>query len=281
MSNVQFLQTDNCYQLLGVLQSASLNEIRDAYERKLEEVHEESLAAYSLCPEDVNEQRLLNLSLAFMKLADPEARSQYDRELNALRKKSGQPRVRGASASTGDFSEGTSWSSRDRKVVYLRPRNQGGGFSTSSGVQIQPEPLVADLNQNPSALQRNTVQASLEELTNQSAQMRQNAFRQLVEKNERAEKKLESYYEKQDTGDAQDRYCGGALKKIRELKEIDLADLATVTCVRQIYLKAIENENIDVFPSGIYLKGYLQCYAKALDLPVEEVTEHYMRRFDF
>ena len=49
---------ENLYELLGVNPSASIEEVRESYERKLEEVHEESLASYSLCPDEENEQRL-------------------------------------------------------------------------------------------------------------------------------------------------------------------------------------------------------------------------------
>ena len=65
---------ENLYELLGIHPSASIEEVRESYERKLEEVHDESLASYSLSSDEENEQRLKNLSMAFMKLADPRSR---------------------------------------------------------------------------------------------------------------------------------------------------------------------------------------------------------------
>ena len=53
---------ENLYELLGVHPSASIEEVRESYERKLEEVHEESLASYSLCPDEENEKCLKNLT---------------------------------------------------------------------------------------------------------------------------------------------------------------------------------------------------------------------------
>ena len=40
---------ENFYELLEVESTASFEEVQQAYEKKLEEVHEESLASYSLC----------------------------------------------------------------------------------------------------------------------------------------------------------------------------------------------------------------------------------------
>ena len=49
---------ENFYELLEVESTASFEEVQQAYEKKLEEVHEESLASYSLCPVDENEDFL-------------------------------------------------------------------------------------------------------------------------------------------------------------------------------------------------------------------------------
>ena len=74
---------ENFYELLEVESTASFEEVQQAYEKKLEEVHEESLASYSLCPVDENEELLKKLSEAFMQLANPEARKTHDLKLGA------------------------------------------------------------------------------------------------------------------------------------------------------------------------------------------------------
>ena len=61
--------------------TASLVEIRYAYEGKLEETQLEAFAAYSLLPEEETEEKLLHFSQAFMTLANPVARAKYDDEL--------------------------------------------------------------------------------------------------------------------------------------------------------------------------------------------------------
>ena len=72
---------ENYYQILEVPKTASLLEIRDAYEGKLEETQLEAFAAYSLLPEEETEGKLLHFSQAFVTLANPVARAKYDDEL--------------------------------------------------------------------------------------------------------------------------------------------------------------------------------------------------------
>jgi len=92
--------------------------------------------------------------------------------------------------------------------------------------------------------------------------------------------KLQEYYQFLEANEGVIRYSGSVLHQIRELKGITIMELATVTCVRGTYLESIEKENFETFPSSVYLKGYLHCYLKALELPLEEVSEQYMMLFD-
>ena len=73
---------ENLYQILNVPNTATLVEIRQAYERKLEEAHLEAFAAYSLLPEEETEGKLLHFSHAYITLANPIARAKYDDELS-------------------------------------------------------------------------------------------------------------------------------------------------------------------------------------------------------
>ena len=73
---------EDLYQILDVQSTASLAEIRQAYEGKLEETHLEAFAAYSLLPEEETEDKLLQFSHAYITLANPVARAKYDDELN-------------------------------------------------------------------------------------------------------------------------------------------------------------------------------------------------------
>ena len=48
---------ENFYQILDVPNTASLTDIRQAYEGKLEDAHLEAFAAYSLFPEEESEEK--------------------------------------------------------------------------------------------------------------------------------------------------------------------------------------------------------------------------------
>lgn len=70
--------------------------------------------------------------------------------------------------------------------------------------------------------------------------------------------------------------CSGeALKEVREARNITLEDIATYTNISKRYLQAIEDENVGVFPETIYLKSYLQQYAREIGLDPAQVVERY------
>jgi len=56
---------ENYYQILEVPKTASLLEIRDAYEGKLEETQLDAFAAYSLLPEDETEETITEFQSGF------------------------------------------------------------------------------------------------------------------------------------------------------------------------------------------------------------------------
>ncbi len=76
-------------------------------------------------------------------------------------------------------------------------------------------------------------------------------------------------------------FNGEALRTVREIKQIDLSEIAKDICVRLVYLQAIEDENFKSLPSAaVYVKGFLQSYSKSLELPPEKVIQDYMRLFE-
>jgi DnaJ-class molecular chaperone len=70
--------------------------------------------------------------------------------------------------------------------------------------------------------------------------------------------------------------CSGeALKETREAQNITLEDIAEHTNISKHYLQAIEDENTEVFPESIYLKSYLQQYAREIGLDPSLVVQRY------
>ena len=233
---------EDLYQILNVLNTASLVEIRQAYEGKLEEAHLEAFAAYSLFPEEETEEKLLQFSHAYITLANPIARAKYDDELNQLtipaKKKS-------------DLGKGRA------KTANESPKKI-------------PEKIQSEEKAKLSKKVANDV-------AGQTLKERQDFYLSLAAKNEHTEDNIQEFYDTLKTSGSAITYNGAVLQQIRKMKSITINELAQITCIRGAYLKAIEDENFSKFTSEIYLKGYLLCYAESMNLPTEKVLDDYIR----
>jgi len=244
---------ENYYQILEVLKTASLLEIRDAYEGKLEETQLEAFAAYSLLPEEETEEKLLHFSQAFVTLANPVARAKYDDELQ-------QSMV---SAEMQPVTE-----KEQIKKLYSK-KSVRGKTKTVSPHPSPPKKVKAEkeIEIKKSVTRDVVVESQAERLGN---------YHKLAAKNELAEESLEEFYSTFRTHGGKLSYNGTILQQIRKIKSVTLEELAQITCIRITYLQAIEDENFSKFTSEIYLKGYLLCYIEALQLPKEQVLTDYV-----
>ena len=244
---------ENYYQILEVLKTASLLEIRDAYEGKLEETQLEAFAAYSLLPEEETEEKLLHFSQAFVTLANPVARAKYDDELQ-------QSMV---SAEMQPVTE-----KEQIKKLYSK-KSVRGKTKTVPPHPSPPKKVKAEkeIEIKKSVTRDVVVESQAERLGN---------YHKLAAKNELAEESLEEFYSTFRTHGGKLSYNGTILQQIRKIKSVTLEELAQITCIRITYLQAIEDENFSKFTSEIYLKGYLLCYIEALQLPKEQVLTDYV-----
>ena len=233
---------EDLYQILDVPNMASLAEIRQAYEGKLEEAHLEAFAAYSLLPEDESEEKLLQFSHAYITLANPIARAKYDDELNQPnipdKKKSDLPEVRTKKAK--------------ESTTKIPEKNK---------------------SEEKARVSKNEAQV----VAGQTLKERQDYYLKLSAKNEYTEGSIQEFYNTLKTGGSEITYNGAVLQQIRKMKSITINELAQITCIRGAYLKAIEEEDFRTFTSEIYLKGYLLCYAESMNLPTEKVLDDYIR----
>ncbi|HWE29096.1 MAG TPA: P-loop NTPase [Polyangia bacterium] len=79
--------------------------------------------------------------------------------------------------------------------------------------------------------------------------------------------------------DANTEITGELLKKLREARGIDLADIAQRTKVSVHHLRSIEEESWSAMPAQVYLRGFLVEVARFLKLDVQHVTRSYLARF--
>ena len=73
---------------------------------------------------------------------------------------------------------------------------------------------------------------------------------------------------------------GRALKRIREQRGVELLLISELTKISIMYLRFIEQDCYENLPAPIYLKGFVDQYARVLDLPgkvVDQYMSHYKR----
>ena len=258
LENLPILEEANHYQTLRVPSTASLVEIRNAYQEILDEAHIEAIASYSLVPQEDTELKLLKFGHAFVTLANPVARSKYDNEL----------KLQTIDIKQADFQQESSPISKPLLVEK----------TTSKKTKTSYLPHKAEKKQTEE--EKGLTKISPKEVVGQTQDERQDIYLNLAVKNDLTEETLKEYYAKLRAHGGQVSFNGAVLKHIRELKSITLEELANITCIRSTYLEAIENENFKKFSSEIYLKGYLICYVEAMRLPLEQIIEEYIRLYN-
>ena len=271
---------ENFYQLLEVTNTASLATIRNAYEKKLEETHIESFASYTLIPEEETEVLLLQFSQAFVTLANPIARAKYDDELHqqtisaeprTANEKDSLQKVKKIHSPGPKLQEKKerwgSWLAKPQK----KPEEKATNNKTETAKSV-PKDVAEQSHEN----KIKTAKSVPKDVAGQTQKERQDYYINLAEKNVQSEESLEKYYSTLRAHGGKVSFNGAVLQQIRKIKSITLDELAKITCIRSSYLKAIEDENFNIFTSEIYLKGYLLCYVEAMNLPVEQILEEYI-----
>ncbi len=91
--------------------------------------------------------------------------------------------------------------------------------------------------------------------------------------------------EPQDNGDArtddaplvaEPESFGTWLRRQREVREIDLREIADSSKVSMSYLRAFEEDRFEVLPAPLFAKGFLRQYARYVGLDPEEVVNFYL-----
>ena len=74
-------------------------------------------------------------------------------------------------------------------------------------------------------------------------------------------------------------FSGPLLRQVRESLGIELREIAERTKIGMAYLQAIEDERFAKLPAAVYVRGFLQEYARLLGLDVERVKDSYLDRY--
>jgi len=70
---------------------------------------------------------------------------------------------------------------------------------------------------------------------------------------------------------------GQILREARNRRKADLSTVEAATRIRVRFLRAIENEEWDVLPEGVYTRGFIRTYAGYLGLDGERLAEEFRR----
>ncbi len=72
-----------------------------------------------------------------------------------------------------------------------------------------------------------------------------------------------------------DSGVGTILRQARNRRKVELPEVEASTRIRLRYLRAIEDEEWDVLPGGVYTRGFIRTYAGFLGLDGERLAEDY------
>jgi flagellar biosynthesis protein FlhG len=72
---------------------------------------------------------------------------------------------------------------------------------------------------------------------------------------------------------------GAVLRRYREERGVSLRDIANQSKIGTRYLEYIEGDRLDMLPAAVYLRGFLQEYARALGLDPRLTANAYMAQF--
>ena len=73
---------------------------------------------------------------------------------------------------------------------------------------------------------------------------------------------------------------GSVLREARNRREIELSEVEAATRIRVRFLRAIENEEWDALPGGVYTRGFIRTYAAFLGLDGERLADDYRREVE-
>ncbi len=72
---------------------------------------------------------------------------------------------------------------------------------------------------------------------------------------------------------------GIELRQERERRKLTLEAIAEKTKIRPAHLQALEEERFGDLPAAVFVRGFLREYARCLNLPSDNVTQLYMKRY--
>ncbi len=73
---------------------------------------------------------------------------------------------------------------------------------------------------------------------------------------------------------------GEFLRRERELRHVDLNEIAKITRIKKSYLQAIETDNYDELPDIAFVKGFIRAYCSYIGLDPEQTVNHFQQFYN-
>lgn len=244
---------ENYYEILEISTTADQDQILKAYLRAKQSFSPDSLASYSIFDEEEGRQLLDKIEQAYLVLSNEEKRREYDRVHNINGNNDTQSHVKIESVSSDPTPEG------------FAPR------SLEEARRIAPE-VAASGGQIRTASNSNSGNSFTPSFTSPLKDVffvtRKQLEKHAPARNDDIETWLTTHQE----------WTGPDLKKVREYRGVSIGDLADFTKIRKTHIGNIETENFSELPVKVYIRGFLQQIAKALDLEPNAVINSYLAR---
>lgn len=73
-------------------------------------------------------------------------------------------------------------------------------------------------------------------------------------------------------------FSGEFLKEIREYKKVSIPLISEKSRISKTYIKAIEDNNYDKLPASVFVRGFVDQYAKLLKLDHKKISTYYVNK---
>jgi len=237
------------YEILGVSENASVDEIESTYERLISEIDTDYLALYSMVDESEMDERRHRVQVAYEVLRDAGRRARYDE--NRGESMGGYPSLtvseRSASVSNAAASLTVAEQRADESVTHTGA-TLSSELTSMTSVRQQ---VVTKENTPPSSPRAKTPSGG--------------GGRRVILTAEVLDKLT-----------ADTEFSGELLKRLRETAGLSLEDMAMITKISKRYLRAIEGDDFATLPAKVYIRGFVGQYARVLGLDSGRVAQSFL-----
>lgn len=302
-----FDEASTYYDILNISPSASPQEVRDAYLQCKLTYQRDSVVLYSLVETDEREEILKKIEDAYAVLSNSERRREYDNHTGIISNLDNPfPRLEDQAqqeksakvVSIDRFPPMESFPDGDSILIPpstdFHPVSTGNGASHTSH---HPAPLPPAETSEP--LVFGPTYPNEQGSTEESPHSKGYARITKTGMGQSGQLKSRRSQSNGNAGGATDpvqpppaltamaqqivnevEWSGPFLKKVRTATQVSIEEMSEITKVSKTYINAIEEENFERLPAGVYVRGFVVQIAKVLKLPSEKVASAFLSRYN-